>query len=48
MSEKIMLTEVKKLCSCGRSVSGYCNGSHALSEESFQKLLAETIKVESK
>jgi len=47
MNEKTMLTEVKKLCACGRSATGYCDGSHALDEEEFQKRLAEAIKVKS-
>jgi hypothetical protein len=35
------MTENKPTCPCGRSPIGSCMGWHALSEEDFQKKLAE-------
>lgn len=28
-------------CGCGRSISGYCDGSHNLTEEQYQQHLKE-------
>ena len=34
----------KPKCSCGRSLSGYCDGSHALTNEEYLKKLDEAKK----
>lgn len=33
-------------CGCGRSLSGDCDGSHALTDEQYQLKLQEAIKEE--
>ena len=34
------------VCGCGRSPDGFCNGSHAMSEEMWQAKLQEMIREE--
>lgn len=38
----------KKLCGCGRGLDGYCDGSHNLTNEQFQKKMQEQLLKESK
>ena len=35
-----------RACGCGRSFDGFCNGSHAMSEEMWQAKLQELIREE--
>ena len=39
--EKQMLTEHAKLCGCGRSPTGYCNGNHRYSAEAWDQMLLD-------
>ena len=41
------MTEQVK-CGCGRSITGYCDGSHKLTNEQYQKKLHEQTLKESK
>jgi CDGSH-type Zn-finger protein len=34
-------TDHKQPCGCGRSTTGYCNGSHSLTEEEYEERLLE-------
>lgn len=42
------MEEQKKQCSCGRSLDGFCDGSHKLTNEQYQKKLHEQTLKESK
>lgn len=33
-------------CGCGRSLSGFCDGSHGLTEEQYQTKLQKSIREE--
>ena len=35
-------------CGCGRSVSGFCDGSHALTNEDYRQKLEERLLQEKK
>ncbi|CAB4133392.1 hypothetical protein UFOVP250_158 [uncultured Caudovirales phage] len=38
----------KVKCGCGRSVSGFCDGSHALTNEDYKQKLEERLLQERK
>jgi CDGSH-type Zn-finger protein len=38
------MEEAKQKCACGRSLSGYCDGSHNLTNEEYMKKLDEAKK----
>ena len=38
------MEEVKQKCGCGRSLSGYCDGSHSVTNEECMKKLDEAKK----
>lgn len=40
------MTERKVVCGCGRSITGFCDGSHALSESEWQVKLYEMVREE--
>ena len=37
---------VQKICGCGRSLDGFCDGSHAMSEAMWQEKLDKMIREE--
>lgn len=39
------MMEEKRICSCGRSKDGSCDGSHKLTNEQYAAKLAETNKL---
>jgi CDGSH-type Zn-finger protein len=39
--DMIFGTDHKQPCGCGRSTTGYCDGSHSLSQEEYEERLFE-------
>lgn len=39
--EKQVLTEHARLCGCGRSPTGYCNGNHKYTPEEWDRKLLD-------